>query len=234
MDAGPYTLAIETSNPSSAEAGMSGAGIAIGVLRECSTQVLGAEPVGPDDDLVSAIDRLTRRLGLGPRHLGAVAVSIGPGGYTGLRTAVAAAKMLCEATAASCIPVPTALVAAHHFMQRPDAGAREQRFGVALASKGDSVFLTVFDSGRPAGPGGLADAGDLSALGLAVLLADRFLPDPLRARAASLGIRVRPLVLSAGTCLEVSAACAPLDPLALAPLYPRQAEAVTQWQKRRP
>lgn len=67
-----------------------------------------------DDDLLPAIDRLFARNNLKPRDLsdGAVAVSIGPGGFTGLRIAVATAKMFAETLGAKIIAVPSALVAA--------------------------------------------------------------------------------------------------------------------------
>ena len=41
------------------------------------------------DDLVAAIDRLFARTGVAPRGIRAIGVSVGPGGFTGLRTAVA-------------------------------------------------------------------------------------------------------------------------------------------------
>ena len=49
-----------------------------------------------DDDLLPAIDRLYGRLGLSPARTGAVAVSIGPGGFTGLRVGLSLAKGLVQ------------------------------------------------------------------------------------------------------------------------------------------
>ncbi|MCI0437109.1 MAG: tRNA (adenosine(37)-N6)-threonylcarbamoyltransferase complex dimerization subunit type 1 TsaB, partial [Gemmatimonadetes bacterium] len=71
---------------------------------------------GHGDDLLPAIGRLFERAGLKPHDLagggGAVAVSIGPGGFTGLRIGIATAKMLAESLGAKLVAVPSALVAA--------------------------------------------------------------------------------------------------------------------------
>src|SRR6185295_10090138 len=88
-------------------------------------------------DLLPAIDRLFRRAGLSPADLrgGAVAVSAGPGGFTGLRIAIAAAKMLAETLQVRLIGVPSALVAA-------EAHAGEGPIIVALACKNETFWCT--------------------------------------------------------------------------------------------
>src|SRR6185503_7170285 len=88
-----------------------------------------------DDDLLPAIDRLMRRASASPRDLAAVGVSIGPGGFTGLRIAISTAKMFAEALGAQLVAVPSALVAAEgHSGKSP--------FLVGLASKGESCWMT--------------------------------------------------------------------------------------------
>src|SRR5919106_153062 len=80
-----------------------------------------------DDDLLPAIDRVFKRATLSPSDLagGAVGVSIGPGGFTGLRIAVTTAKMFAEALGANVIAVPSALVAAHSTFATPSAPATD-------------------------------------------------------------------------------------------------------------
>lgn len=51
--------------------------------------------------------------GLSAKDLGAVAVSIGPGGFTGLRVGLSAAKGLCYGTGIKIVPVPTLEAMAH-------------------------------------------------------------------------------------------------------------------------
>jgi tRNA A37 threonylcarbamoyladenosine modification protein TsaB len=198
-------------------------------------EVLGTEPTGiertNEDDLVAAIDRLFRRLLLSPREVARVAVSVGPGGYTAVRLAVTAAKMIAEATGAQCLPIPTAHVVARR------ARSNSRPFAVALASKGESAFVTVFDAtGRVTGDGRLMTAADVDALGINRLVADQFLPEGMRRRAEELGIEVQPPVFDPVACAEVAAtgAFSPVDPSQLLPLYPREPEAVTKWRKLHP
>ncbi len=211
--------------------------------------MLGAEPVAAatrhDDDLIPAIDRLAQRLNIAPLAIDRLAVSIGPGGFTAVRVAVAAAKMIAEANAAHgratrCIGVPSALVAAWaHTSGHTSAGAaRDEALAVALACKGESVHLTVLPAGwraDPAGvpPGAIAHAADVAALatrGVQTLLADAYLTSVLRDAAAGAGVLVVPPLFEAAACLDVAALLPAIDALDLLPLYPREPEAVTLWR----
>lgn len=237
-------LAIETSNPSAWEprdgAPAGGAGVALarigpgGTLSPLGVAWLDASRAH-DDRLIPTIDGLCRAHGVRPRDLTDIAVSVGPGGYTGLRIAVTTAKMLAEVTGARAIPVPSALVAA----RRLDHAGRA--FGVAISSKGETTHLTCFAAGsdavrevRALDPGRLIGAGDLeTALGGAgarLLVADRFLPAPIRARAAELGVVMQTPRFDPLACAEAALGFEPVDPAALAPLYPREPEAVTKWR----
>jgi tRNA threonylcarbamoyladenosine biosynthesis protein TsaB len=225
-------LALEISNPSSVEPGDRergfGPGVAVGELGACEAlgKELLVESERHDDDLMPAIDRLFRRVGAMPRDLAQVAVSVGPGGYTALRIAVATAKMLCEATGAACIAVPSALVVSRRAsVPRP--------FAVALASKGDATWVTEFRDEEDGAAGRLIRAGDVASLAVPLLVGDRFLPADVRAAAMDRGLRIEPPRFDAVACLEAAVGRAAIDPLHLVPLYPREPEAVTQWRKRR-
>jgi tRNA threonylcarbamoyladenosine biosynthesis protein TsaB len=58
-------------------------------------------------DLAPTVDRLLKEEGLSPRELTGVMVSVGPGGYTGLRVGVMSAKALAFATGCRLVAVPT-------------------------------------------------------------------------------------------------------------------------------
>lgn len=230
MGTARLTLAIEASNPSAARAG-SGPGVAAGMVREDGVDVLGVEMLRTagrhDDDLMAAVDRLWSRVERPREEIERVAVSIGPGGYTGLRIAVVAAKMIAEASGALCVGVPTALVVSRRAA--PDLPAP---FGVALASKGRTTVVTVFASlSAPAGGPREIDAQGLVSLGLRALIADAHLPRPIRERCAESGIRIDEPVFDPAACLEASAGVAPVDPSRLAPLYGREPEAVRKWRE---
>src|SRR5262245_9350766 len=125
-----------------------------------------------DDDLIAAIDRLYARLGLAPRHTQAVAVSVGPGGFTGLRIAVSAAKMLAETLGAELVAVPTALVGAESY-------GGPGPIVVTLAARDNTVWATRLTRGRAwsaENEGMLADAASIPLQGAAALLGDRYLP----------------------------------------------------------
>jgi tRNA threonylcarbamoyladenosine biosynthesis protein TsaB len=268
-----WVLAIEISNPSSGPRGavrgvVAGPSVALG--RPVSmggmpmVEAADQEPVRGDDrhddDLMPAIDRLCTRAGVSPGDLRRVAVSIGPGGYTSLRIAVATAKMLAEATGAEVVAVPTALAAAWMIEIRPPAV-------VCLASKGETAHATLLPPDRgdawwgsrdswsgllapaaiatmdervtkgkawiaAAAPIGVIGAGELRAIRPTLVIADRFLPEAMRREAENVGATVVEPVLSANAVLRLSGDFPAIDPLRLAPLYPREPEAVTQWRKR--
>ncbi|MCC6322642.1 MAG: tRNA (adenosine(37)-N6)-threonylcarbamoyltransferase complex dimerization subunit type 1 TsaB [Phycisphaerales bacterium] len=236
---GAPVLAIETSNPSACGPGpgpsvalRSGGAVVVEPLRPAAPGTRG----GHDDDLIPAIDRVFARVGLRPRDLagGAVAVSIGPGGFTGLRIACAAGKMIAEAAGAACIAVPTAAA----LVRRVDVGALAGgRVGVSLAVKGDSAWVQVFDPGHaPFSPSGVVTAAEFALLAerdqLRMLITDRFLPEGFRTAAARLGVELVPPCYDAAAVLEAAEELPRIDPAALVPLYPREPEAVTLWRQR--
>jgi tRNA A37 threonylcarbamoyladenosine modification protein TsaB len=227
---GRLTLAIEISNPSIPQPG-----VAVGEADAAGVRVLAAEPVRPStreqDDLVPAIQRLFDSGGLLPRDIGRVAVSVGPGGYTSMRMAVAAGKMIAEVAGAHCVAVPSALVAAFHARE---AGARGN-IALALAGKSDTAFVTLFpeDARDDAAAGLVMTADQFRSLRVSVLIADAHVPTAFLDSAKSRQIPILAPELSAVACLRASANLPAIDPDALAPIYARQPEAVTLWQARR-
>jgi tRNA threonylcarbamoyladenosine biosynthesis protein TsaB len=184
-----------------------------------------------DDDLLGAVDRVYTRLGLAPAQTGVVGVSTGPGGFTGLRVAVATAKMLAESLGAQLVAVPTALVVAE---RRPGPGP----ITVALASKEGSVWETRLDrAGNDASwtveqDGRLVAAAAVCLDGLTALLGDQYLPQELRERCAGSGVEIVEPIFDPVACLAVTSrlfdqGCT-TDPLAIAPIYSRPPAAVAR------
>ncbi|GAB5497234.1 MAG: hypothetical protein Phyf2KO_23140 [Phycisphaerales bacterium] len=222
------TLAIESSNPSSGGE----PGVALGLIDGDEVTILDTEPLGEgerhDDLLMPAIQRLMARAGKKPGELDRVVCSVGPGGFTGLRIATSAANMIAMVSGAKLYGVPSAWVAAASVnADRP--------FGVALASKAETCFLTTFDaSGAPQGPGKLAGPTDIEKLGLCLLVGDRFLPKAIGVLADRIGLRVIPPEFSAAACLRLASRALEVRVGELVPLYGREAEAVTKWRQLHP
>lgn len=235
------TLAIETSNPGPGKTGLlsdrpSRAGVALGLIgNDGSILTLGVEPLAPssrhDDDLMPAIDRLCRRAGKQPRDLRRIAVSIGPGGFTGLRIAVVTAKAIAEATGALCIPVPTALGVGRRIDPALGAG---RAIAVCLAWKDADVWVERFEptpSGHAPTSAGLMKINDLAQIAGSLLVADDEFVSILRQRGVlPHAARATAPVFDPAAILEAGAGLPDADPLALMPLYPREPEAVTKWR----
>jgi tRNA threonylcarbamoyladenosine biosynthesis protein TsaB len=120
--------------------------------------------------LQPAIDTLTRKLGLSLSSLDAIALTIGPGSYTGLRVGLSSAKGLAYALDKPIIPVVTLEVMAHAARRvwaseaAPGAdGGRDTRstdddgrtqppdgaplFCPMIDARRDEVFTAIYDSG---------------------------------------------------------------------------------------
>lgn len=236
----PLALAIEISNPTTPPGGaLALARIAAdGKLLDPLTEPI-ALPTREQDDLTPALDRLLRRAGVAPARIERVVVSIGPGGYTALRMAVATAKMIAWSNSVAAggngclvVAVPTALVAAESAEHAGLSGP----LAVALAGKADAAFVTIFPpdwrrsiaslTGRLTGPADLPPGRG------GTLLADSHLPEALRSAAIAGGWTIRPPVLDPLALLRISLLLEPTPMDDLVPLYGREPEAVTLWRKR--
>lgn len=183
------------------------------------------------DGLMPAIEAVRDRLGVDAGGLSRVCVSVGPGGYTGLRVSVTVAKSIAAATGASLAAVPSAAVALG------DAPTGDPGIGgviVCLASKGEATHATVFGPGTgPMGtPVGVVRAADIAGLIGSTLIGDGFLPASIREACDACGKRIEPPRFSAARCLRLGMGLEPVDPASLVPVYAREPEAVRLWRER--
>ncbi len=176
---------------------------------------------------MTCIQRAMTIANAAPRDLGRVAVSIGPGGFTNVRIAITTARMIAEVTGAACVPVASAQVVSRRVTARPP-------YAVALASKGETAHVTCFsEAWHPIGPASIMSAGDVPALaaqGFKSLVADHHLPPSMREAAMRAAMTIIEPTFDPVACLEAGLELPPSDPVALAPLYPREPEAVTKWR----
>lgn len=189
------------------------------------------------DELMPALSALCERHGVLGAQVGLVAVALGPGGFTGLRVAVATAKALALGVGARAVGVPSAVGVA--CRAAAEAGLRDGVVAVALAAKGESAWLELVEvrdgqvTSRRAGLHETVPTFD----GAALLAADEHLPPAWRAAAEGAGVRVVRPVWSAAACLaqadRLLAEADGADVGNLEPIYPRAPEAVRLWDARR-
>lgn len=123
-------LAIESATPRASVALVAG------------ERVLGETVLPPEErvsaTLISAIDRLLGVSGRGPDGVTHVAVSAGPGSFTGLRVGMAAAKGFCLGWRLPLVPVPTL----HALATRSRAG--EALVCPVLDARKKEVYAGIF------------------------------------------------------------------------------------------
>lgn len=93
--------------------------------------------------LVGQVDEVLRRAGIGIRSVDAIAVSIGPGSFTGLRIGVSVSKGLAYAASLPVIGVPTLVALARHAAA-VDAVPDGTPILAALDARRDEVYCQLF------------------------------------------------------------------------------------------
>jgi tRNA threonylcarbamoyladenosine biosynthesis protein TsaB len=101
---------------------------------------------GHAEALLPMIDRVTDAAGLAPADIAIIAVSVGPGGFTGIRAGLAGAQGLALATKAELVGV-TSFAAVAALLPKADAPIL-----VALDSRREDLYVQIFaGDGRPLG-----------------------------------------------------------------------------------
>lgn len=234
---GPYNLAIETSG----HVGSVALGRADELLDAMSLPATRRHNV----ELTATIDRLMTIHGADRRDLGEVYVSIGPGSFTGLRVAVATAKILALALGARLVAVPTLDVTAANV----PAPADQRCLAVALNLKRRSAYTGLYawdrtrQRWRAAAEPCLLTPEQLlerSPRPLAVLVPrDPGWADLERMAAGSDVVALDTAMLTADARVvwrlgrELARDGRFVDPAILTPLYVRPPEAVELWSQRK-
>jgi len=229
-------IAIETSGVSGGVALLLPGGVLLERVVGRSSSP-GQRPSGHGRELVPAVDAVVSEAGIDKTDLGAVAVSVGPGSYTGLRIGVTAAKALAWALGCDLVGVSTLEALARDCLELgvpegarrlvPVVNARQREvyaaiFDVVSDAEGAGVRRASDDAATP--PGGLASelrAGD-HAFGTGAGLLGSGLPEgaasaegPTCPRAGTVA-RIGAELLAKGERMDVHSA---------APVYLRASEA---------
>jgi tRNA threonylcarbamoyladenosine biosynthesis protein TsaB len=100
-------LALETATPRGSVALVSGGAVRAAVYLAPGPLASGS--------YISAVEAMFAAAGASPGNVSAIAVSAGPGAFTGLRVGMSAAKGFCFGWGVPLVPVPTLLALAHRF-----------------------------------------------------------------------------------------------------------------------
>lgn len=109
------------------------------------------------EKLFGLLDEVLMAAGTPPRSLDAIAVSIGPGSFTGLRIGLSAAKGLHLALGVPLVAVPTLTALAHRAV--PVLNGASGHIVAALDARRDEVYCQTF----AVRDGGLGAAGEVDA-----------------------------------------------------------------------
>ena len=187
------------------------------------------------DDVFPSIETLSTSLGITPIELELVVVSIGPGGFTGLRTSVAIAKMLVLASEAKIVSVESAIVT----VQQANLGAGP--FLVVSSVKGDDCRASMIQKNDckwncVSRNVSVALLGHELA-GIKAVFADEFLPKQASTQCQEHQVEIHPCNPDATSLLQIGLTAHKdgefIDPDQLLPIYPREPEAVRLWNERR-
>jgi len=181
-----------------------------------------------------------------PWQFDAVGVTTGPGGFTGLRVSIAFAKAFALARGIPVVALGSATVFAASDAVRGGQGQNKGPWLVALASKAGTAWCARVT--RDGGAVFVEEAGEVvdavafmpkvSAVAAAggAVLSDEHLDPALLEVVRRSDARLRPIATDpCGFALLVQLAFsrkATVDPMVLAPIYPREPEAVTKWRER--
>lgn len=193
-----------------------------------------------DDVLMPSIEAMLSEADCAAGDLEGCGVSIGPGGFTGLRISVSTVMTMGMALDIPVYGIPSALVVATSLDAVPDSSTQ---LLVTLAGKGETAWFTLL-SGSENGhwiiqqPGALVDGNDAGPWlkDASLLLADEHLPEVIRTKAEEAGLPVEAPLWDPEACLAITrmrhGAGMGEDPRTLQPIYARQPDAVSQWESR--
>lgn len=224
------TLAIDTS-------GTTGS-IALrrdGAVLEERTLELGRQH---GQSLIPALQQLLQAQGLCVRDCGLIAVSVGPGSFTGLRIGIVCAKTLAYAISCPVVPVDTFQATARN------APADAQQVYVAANAQRGELFVAGFqyDAAGEWNRCGPTEILPIAALAARLQPSDVVLGPDLEFAAGGLGTVARLLTGAAGRpkAGEVArlgelmlAAGEPGTPGSILPVYLRRSSAEDKWDQRR-
>ncbi|MBT4529701.1 MAG: tRNA (adenosine(37)-N6)-threonylcarbamoyltransferase complex dimerization subunit type 1 TsaB [Phycisphaerae bacterium] len=221
----PISLAIELSQKQGSVAIMDKSG----ETKEHTVQIGNRDK----DHIMPAIQSLASNLHITPTDIEMVAVSVGPGGFTGLRTSITIAKIISLVSGAKIVAVDSAVVVA------ASSGLGTGPFCAVSAVKQNYFWFSFVHQ-----EGDLwfcksqhTKTDDFPSISSAkTLFADTYLPPEIANAAEHQGVPIAMVHPTAQTLLRVALPMheqsTHTEAHALVPIYPREPEAVRLWKSR--
>jgi tRNA threonylcarbamoyladenosine biosynthesis protein TsaB len=119
-----------------------------------------ARTTGHAERLMPIIEDTVARSGIGLRDIDRLAVSLGPGSFTGVRIGVAAARALALATGKPALGVTSLAAMAHEARQVLGDRAKGRLLAVAVDARAGMTYVQLFEDGGTTRPPVLVAAAE--------------------------------------------------------------------------
>lgn len=211
-------------------------GVGLGAPGERIEAVFELRETGHAEALMPMIETVMRRAGLAFADLDRIAVTRGPGTFTGTRIGIAAARALALATTAEVVTATSLWVMARGAAERLGNRVEGSSIAVVVDARRDSVYLQLFD-GSACQPAGEPRIATIAAA--AEMLPDRvvlvgsgaeLVASVPRIASRSTAVELRELKPNAETLLRMTPGLASLGRTP-APLYLRPPDAKPQLEQ---
>lgn len=208
----------------------------VAVSNESGAMVSKKIDVGrkENDDLMPTIAKLCNEISVAPKSIKLVALSIGPGGFTGLRTSVAIAKMIALASGAKIVAVESAITAVFSSAPKHDAyfvlsGVKQESFWLSKVMRCENRWTCA---------SGLSSSAEFQKRLSEVdgVYGDSFAPSIILKFCKENTTPFYSIAPKASSLLALGThyyyAGSFTDPADLVPMYPREPEAIRLWKKK--
>lgn len=192
---------------------------------------------GNAERLFPMVAEVLASAGLQPADVDRVAVTLGPGTFTGVRVGVAAARAFAIATGKPVVGVSSLAVMAHRARRLPEAQPQSGRLAVAVDARRNMVYLQAFQADGKAASEALLATPEGAARLLVAAVPDEHpvrvvgsgaaaVVQSLRANGSKAVAYLPDLQPHAGSLADLAEELAPLS--RVAPIYLRQPDARPQ------
>ncbi len=112
---------------------------------EIISEFISSQERSHSEELVPAVNQVLERAGILPKQLDAIALTSGPGSYTGIRVGSSFAKASCLALGCNLIAVPSTLVQANAFIDSSSNDFANSIIVSTIDARRMEIWYSVYD-----------------------------------------------------------------------------------------